>query len=283
MRVLVTGSRGLLGAAIVREFEADADVHPFDHAALDITDDTAVQRAVARVNPDVIINCAAYNDVDGAEQDAPAALTLNAFGTLGLSRAAGDARALFIHYSTDFVFDGESTRPYVETDPPQPRGVYAASKLVGEWFALASPQAYVLRVESLFGEPASAGTRRGSLATIAERIRAGEEVPLFVDRTVTPTYTADIATATRQIITRCPPLGVYHCVNSGTTTWVEIAEEAARLIGRPLRMRPITLESANLAAPRPRYSALSAEKLAAAGIVMPDWRDALARHVARLN
>src|SRR6185503_16594850 len=109
------------------------------------------------------VNCAAYNDVDGAEGAATTALALNAFAVRSLARAARRAGAGFVHYSTDFVFDGEQTRPYVEDDPPNPRSAYAASKLLGEWFALEHPGAFVLRVESLFGEPGPGGSRSGRL------------------------------------------------------------------------------------------------------------------------
>ena len=280
MRVLVTGARGLLGAAIVREL-GDAELHAFGHAELDVADEGAVATAVERTRPDVVINCAAYNDVDGAEGAAAQALRVNAFGVLALARAARRAGAALVHYSTDFVFDGEINRPYTESDCPNPRGVYAASKVLGDWFSADAERAYVLRVESLFGEPGPGGARRGSLGTIVDRIRAGEEVPVFVDRTVSPSYTADVARATRAIVERRLSPGLYHCVNDGYATWAEIAREAARLLGVPLRMKPLTLESAALVAPRPRFCALSPARLAAAGVAMPHWQDALERYLDR--
>jgi dTDP-4-dehydrorhamnose reductase len=278
MRVLVTGARGLLGSAIVREF-SDADVHAYSHDQLDVGDEPAVVRTVESIAPDVIINCAAYNDVDGAQRDAEAALRVNAFGVLALARAAHTVDATLVHFSTDFVFDGETDRPYVEDDRPGPRSVYAASKLLGDWFAADAPRAYVLRVESLFGEAGPDAVRRGSLGTIVDRIRAGTEASVFVDRTVSPSYTTDIARATRAVLDRELPTGLYHCVNEGFATWAEIAGEVARLLGASLRMNPLTLESAGLAAPRPRFCAMSAAKLAAAGIVMPHWKNALQRHL----
>jgi dTDP-4-dehydrorhamnose reductase len=280
MRVLITGARGLLAAAVTREFAAAGDVIALDRSQLDITNPGDVARALADRKPAVVINCAAYNDVDGAEDNAEGALRVNAIAVLGLSRAAREAGAGFVHYSTDFVFAGDATHPYGEDDLPNPRGVYAASKLVGEWLALEHPGGYVLRVESLFGEPYPGVTRRGSLGEIVRRIRARERVPVFVDRTVSPSYTADIARATRAVLDRRSPPGLYHCVNSGAATWAEVAAEAARLMDLPLEITPITLETVPLKAPRPKYSALSNAKLESVGIPMPTWQDALARHLS---
>jgi len=280
MRLLVTGARGLLGAAIVREFEAAAwEVTALDRAALDVTDGDAVSRRVAEARPDLVVNCVGYNNVDGAEQDAASALAVNALAVRSLAAAAREAGAVFVHYGTDFVFDGESDRPYVEDDRPNPRSVYAASKLLGEWFAVEHPRGYALRVESLFGEPGPGGSRSGSLKGLLTRLQAGERVPVFVDRTVSPGYTTDIAAATRALVERHAPPGIYHCVNSGAASWADIAQEAARLLGLPIDLEPITLESLALPAKRPKFSALSTAKLAAAGIAMPPWPDALARHL----
>lgn len=279
MRVLVTGAQGLLAAAVVREFGTLGEVRAYDRRELDIRDAGRARAVIAAERPDAIINCAAYNSVDAAETDAVSALALNALAVRALADAAAAVGAAFVHYGTDFVFDGEASRPYTEDDSPNPRSVYGASKLLGEWFALQAPRGYVLRVESLFGEPGPAGSRAGSLGTIVRQIQGSECAPVFVDRTITPAYTKDVAWATRQLLVRDASPGIYHCVNSGATTWAEVAAELARLLGRPLLMEPITLEALALPARRPRYSALSNAKLAAAGIQMPTWRDALARYL----
>ena len=150
------------------------------------------------------------------------------------------------------------------------------SKLLGEWLADEAPRHYVLRVESLFGR-APKGTSRGSATSICDRIAADEIVPVFVDRTVSPTHVLDAAAATRAVVERALPFGIYHCVNSGCCTWKEFAEAAARFLGRRPHLQPITLDSISLRAPRPKYCALSNAKLASFGVEMPDWQDALGR------
>jgi dTDP-4-dehydrorhamnose reductase len=277
MRVLVTGRRGLLGGAFVRDFERDASTElvALDRQALDITDEEAVRAAVDGHRPDLILNCAVFNGVDRAEEEPQHALAVNAFAVRGLARAAARSGAILVHFSSDFVFDGETDRPYTEDDRPNPRNVYGASKLLGDWFALECPRGYVLRVESIFGRPAADASRRGSLATLVERIEDNAEVPVFVDRVVSPTFTQDITRATRTLVTSGAPFGLYHCVNSGRATWAEIAEHIAAILCKPLRTRPITLATAGLRAKRPRYCALSNAKLAAAGIEMPFWKEAV--------
>ena len=277
MRVLVTGRRGLLGGATVSDFARDPsfEVLALDRQALDITDASAVERAVESHRPDLIVNCAVFNGVDRAEDEAEHALAVNAFGPQALARAAATTGAILVHYSSDFVFDGETDRPYTEDDRPNPRSVYGASKLLGDWFALEYPRAYVLRVESVFGPPAADPSRRGSLATIVDRIQDGAEVPVFVDRVISPAYTADITRATRTLVASAAPFGLYHCVNSGRGTWLQIAEHVAAVLDKPLRTRPMTLATAGLKARRPRYCALSNDKLQGAGIPMPSWEDAV--------
>ena len=279
MRIAVVGARGQLGAAIVQEFSAAHDVQAFGHADLDVTDDGAVSKTMAAVGPEAIVNCVAYNDVDGSEDHPVDALNINAFAVRALARAAAAHDAAFVHYSTDFVFDGAASQPYSEVDPPNPRSVYAASKLIGEWFAADVPRAYVLRVESLFGAVRNAPRPKGSVAMILDGLRAGREVRVFEDRTVSPTYIVDAARATRVLLERDAPGGLYHCVNSGQCTWLELARELARVAGLEPHLVPVRLDESKRRAARPKYCALANHKLAGAGFAMPAWQDALARYV----
>ena len=276
MRILVTGSRSQLAAAIVDSFEGLAEVSARSHRELDIADAAAVNRQVSELEPDVIINCAAYNQVDRAERDPIAALDSNAFGVCALAEAAASIGATLVHYGTDFVFDGAASRPYTEEDEPNPQSVYAVSKLLGDWFARSAPRAFVLRVESLFGGPAA----KSSLDKMVEAILDGREVRAFSDRTVSPSYVVDVSAATRTLLQGGEP-GLYHCVCSGYATWYDIAREIARQIGRPATIVPVTMKDVPMAAPRPQYSALSSAKLARAGVIMPTWQESVAAYVAK--
>jgi dTDP-4-dehydrorhamnose reductase len=277
MRVLVTGAAGQLGRTIVRRFSTFASVRALTRQDLDIAIEEDVMSAARAAVPDVIVNCSAYNAVDQAEDDAPAALAANAFGVLALARAAREHGALLVHYGTDFVFDGSATEPYSEGDAPLPLGNYGLSKLLGEWFAADAPIHYVLRVESLFG-----GERaKSSIDRILDAIRSGDAVRVFADRTVTPSFVEDVADATVQLVAGRPDAGLYHCVNSGVTTWAGVAEEAARLLGREASLERVAADSVKLRARRPKYCALSNAKLQRAGIPMPTWQDALKRYIQR--
>lgn len=275
MRILVTGAAGQLGAAIAEAFAGRADVRAFTRQTLDIADAGAVAALVAHEHPDAVINCAAYTDVDGAEDHAGDALRINMMAVAALAKAAALAGAVFVHYSTDFVFDGLADRPYTEDDEPAPKSVYASSKLLGEWFAAECGRHYVLRVESLFGGP----QRRSSVDRIIDAIRKGETARVFVDRTVTPSYVHDVADATWQLIDRRAPGGLYHCVNTGVTTWFELAQEIGRQLGVEPSLVPVKVADVQMRARRPQYAALSNARLAREGVQMPTWQDALGRYL----
>ena len=276
LRVLVTGAAGRLGAAIVEAFH-DAQVTAHARSSLDITDGAAVSDAVRAARPDVIVNCAAFNDVDGAESAPLAALAVNAFAPRNLARAARDAGATFVHYGTDFVFDGKTTQPWDETGQPSPQSTYSASKLLGEWFALDAPRAYVLRVESLFGAVSNWSGRAGTMDSIVAGLESGREVRVFTDRVVSPSYVPDIAAATRHLVLTGAPPGLYHCVNAGQATWYEVAQAAAELLRVAPRLIPVSVNDVQLKARRPQFCALNPQKLAAAGFAMPSWQDAMRR------
>lgn len=275
MRLMVTGAAGQLGSTVVERLSRRYQIVPFTRHELDIADEQAVLDRMTAVAPHAVINCAAYNDVDGAESDAMSAIKGNALGVRALARASSAVGATLVHYSTDFVFDGEAERPYTEEDAARPLGNYGLSKLLGEYFALQVASAYVLRVESLFG-----GRRaKSSVDKILAGIRAGQPVRAFADRTVSPSYVDDVVDATDKLLVAGAAPGLYHCVNDGSGTWLDIAVELTRLLGRDADIVPVSVNDVKLTAKRPRYCALANDKLRLASIEMPTWQDALRRYV----
>lgn len=279
MKILVTGAAGQLGQAMAARLRADHDVTAWTRTDIDLTSHREVRDAIGVVQPAAIINCGSFNQVDLAEDDQVTAMDVNAMAVGNLARIASDIDALLLHYSTDFVFAGTATEPYRETDQPEPRSVYAQSKLVGEWLAADAPRHYILRVESLFGGP----HRRSSIDRITNAVRAGTPAPVFVDRVVSPSFVHDVIDASMFMLRSTPPPGLYHCVNTGHASWLEVGREIARFFGKSDdALQPLSVNDVALRAPRPQYAALSNDKLSRAGFPMPAWQDAIGRYLSSL-
>jgi dTDP-4-dehydrorhamnose reductase len=276
MRVLITGAAGQLGRAIVDRLGSEHEVIAWTRSEIDLTNHRGVRESIVKVRPNAIVNCASFNQVDKSEEEQVTALEVNAMVVGTLARSAAAVDALLVHYSTDFVFSGTASTPYVETDRPEPRSVYAQSKLIGEWLAADAPRHYVVRVESLFGGQ----HRRSSVDRIVDAVRADQVAPVFSDRVVSPSYVLDVADASAFLLTRTPAFGLYHCVNSGHATWLEVGEEIVRRLGKSTAsLKPVSVNDVSLPAPRPQFAALSNAKLASAGYAMPSWQDAIARYL----
>jgi dTDP-4-dehydrorhamnose reductase len=280
-RILVVGAAGRLGRVICEELAAAGHLvlTKMTQADLDVTNEESIARSVADSAPQIVINCSAYNAVDRAESEPEAAYAVNARGPGWLAKAAASAGALLVHYSTDFVFDGAAATPYVEDDPVNPVSVYGSSKLAGEVeVRSACPRHYILRVESLFGGTGIEG-HRATIDYIADTLNAGGTVKAFVDRTVSPSYVPDVVYATRELIARGAPHGTYHCVSTGMTNWYDIAQHVAAQLGVQGHIESIASSDPPGKARRPRFCALSNDKLRAAGIEMPDWKSTITRHL----
>lgn len=278
MRVVVVGAAGLLGGATAHAWRsAGHDVTALTREHCDLTKPEQISSTIVPIAPELLINCSAYNNVDQAEDEPGNALALNAWAVRALASAACEAGATFVHYSTDFVFDGTTERPYTENDPPNPQSAYGVSKLVGEWMAAEVPAHYILRVESLFGGNA----RRSTIDRMLDHFASGRPVVAFADRTVSPSFVEDVTGATQALVTRQAPFGLYHCVNSGMATWVQVAESLREWCGvADASVAPVRAADVRLKARRPQFAAMSNRKLTSLDIPMPDWSDALRRHVA---
>jgi dTDP-4-dehydrorhamnose reductase len=280
MHVVITGASGRLARVLGATLRSRKHtVTALDRAALDITQARQVTDVMKDLRPAVVVNCSAYNDVDGAETNVRTAFSANAVGPAVLAEAALGSGAILVHYSTDFVFDGETAAPYCEDAPTSPLSIYGASKLAGEIAVRRVPRHYILRVSSLFG---GSGTRghRATVDYFAESILLGRPVRAALDRMVSPSYADDVAVATALLLERQAPHGTYHCVNSGLDSWYGVVAEIARVLGISPVIELVRAAQLKSAAARPHFCALSNRKLESAGISMPAWQSAIQRHIA---
>lgn len=281
MRVAVVGANGQLGTELCRRL-ADQAV-PWTRAEADLTDEATVRQLVNSSKVDLVINTAAYNKVDLAEDEPELAYRVNALGPRGLAKACASRGIPLVHLSTDYVFglDTQLHVPLQETDPPGPLSAYGASKLAGEWFVrVHCPQSYVIRTCGLYGHAGRHGAGKGNFVeTVLKLAATRPELRVVNDQHCTPTSVVDLAQAILELIAT-GRYGVYHATNSGETTWAELASEIFRL--EQLRNLVIPIPSAEYPtkARRPAYSVLNCDKLAdAIGRQLPDWRTALAQYL----
>ena len=273
MKALVLGAKGTLGQALAAVLpQAGYDLcAALDRAGCNIADADAVRAAVAEHAPDVIFNAAAYTDVDRAETEPDAAYRANAVAPETLARAAQAAGAVLVHYSTDFVYDGERERPYDEFDPPSPQGLYARSKVAGEQLAAAATRRlFTLRVGCLYGRGG-----RNFPSTILRRLRAGETVRADRDRLGSPTWVVEVARVSAALA-RTPHFGLYHCTSQGETSWAAFASFMAAELGLPAsRVEPLPTSALPMKAPRPRRAILDNRMLRLRDLDgMSSWQDA---------
>jgi dTDP-4-dehydrorhamnose reductase len=279
LKVIVTGSSGLVGRAVVSHAAGEGQtVLGFDHSGLDVSDAEAIDNALLSERPDVVVNCAAWTDVDGCEFNREHALAANAQGPELLALACSKIDALFIHISTDYVFDGTKQGFYTQEDQPNPISVYGASKLEGELRARAAwPRTIIVRSGYIFG---AGGTN--FLSTLIARASRGERLMAITDTEGTPTYAQDLAGRILDLARLDRP-DLYHVVNAGDgVSFAEFAASALEKAGFEQNLlQPITLESLGRPAPRPRNSRLRCVVSEAIGLEpLPNWQDSLSQFIA---
>ena len=276
MKVAVTGAAGQLGRALVDRLGARA-AWAGGRDALDVRDPAAVSRVLDDVRPGVVINAAAYNDVDGAESDPASAMAVNAVGPGNLARACRERGALLVHVSTDYVFDGAKGEPYREEDCPRPASVYGVSKLAGCLLVAAAGGPHlIVRTSGVFG----AGGNRVKGGSFVERIlakaRSGQPLRVVNDQVSSPTYAPDLAAALVTLVEQ-GARGLLHVTNSGACSPYDLATAALEIAGIHARIEPIRTADLDAPARRPAYSVLDNSRARAAGLPpLRSWRDALA-------
>lgn len=274
MRWLVTGARGQLGTDVQRVL-AGQDVVALGSQELDIADRVAVDEAMRAHSPNIIINCAAYNAVDEAETHEADALRVNAEGPALLAKWCAGAGATLVHVSTDYVFAGDAMTPYVEDAATVPASAYGRSKAAGERaVADSGATAYVVRTAWLYGDTGS-----NFVKTMLRLERERETVDVVDDQRGSPTWTGDLARGLVALARSGVEPGIYHCTNTGETTWCGFARAIFSEAGAdPERVRPTTTAAFVRPAPRPAYSVLDTTRWHAAGLpTMPLWREALSQ------
>src|SRR5689334_2753499 len=279
--VIIFGGGGQLGVELCREFERRRwIVKRFDRQSVDITDGHRVEQAVAQADPQLVINAAAYNQVDIAENEPLAAYQANALAVRNIAMACRQTDARLVHYSTDYVFDGTKGSPYVETDVPHPLGAYAVSKLAGELYAQAYlNQPLIIRTSGVFG-PGGMFTPRGNFVELMLRL-ANSTNPIRVvqDHVASPSYAPAMASRTADLVERGLG-GLFHMGGGEAISWYAYAKLIFELAGLSPSLQPTDEREYRTAARRPKYSALSNMKLEAAGIApMPSLREAVSDYL----
>lgn len=274
MKILVTGAGGLVGRAVAEHCTRDGEqIVRLDRAALDITDEQKVNALFERERPEVVINCAAWTDVDACELNPGRAQKVNADGPMALALACRRLGALFITISTDYVFDGEKTGFYTQDDQPNPQSVYAISKLAGEQSAQSAwARTIVVRSGYIFGVGG-----KNFLSSVIARAHRGELLRAINDAVGTPTYAPDLARQLHRLAQLDLP-GTYHVVNDGEgASFEEFARHAIEAAGLDVNLvQGVSLHTLKRPAPRPRNSRLKCLRSAAAGLdPLPSWEDAV--------
>ena len=276
MRVLLLGAGGMLGHDLAASAPPKVTLVSLARAQLDITRSDAVAATLAEVQPQVVINAAAYTLVDRAEAESQAALAVNGAAVGQLARLARRAKARVVHFSTDYVFDGTATLPYFEESPRHPVNAYGVSKAAGERDLQSSGAQYLLvRTQWLFGEHGTSFPR-----TMWERAQAGRATRVVNDQLGRPTYARDLAAAVWRLIERSA-CGLMHVTNHGQATWFDVAARVFARAGRPDLLTPCATADYPTKAKRPRYSVLDTERAEQAlGGALPTWEDAIDRFLS---
>lgn len=292
MKIMITGCHGQLGNELqsilatgksqIGDMPKEligAQVIPADIDELDITDTAAVKAFVKENRPDVIINCAAMTNVDGCETDYPTAFKVNAMGVRNLAAAAKENGAKFIHVSTDYVFAGDGTRPYVEWDAVNPQSAYGASKALGEKYALAfCDKTFIVRTSWLYGF-----IGKNFVKTVRRVIRERGGITVVNDQRGNPTNANDLAHHLLKLALT-EEYGIYHCTGEGECTWYDFAVKIAEYSGLGDTVKPCTSDEFPTPTKRPAYSSLRNLALECTiGNEMRDWQSALKEYINNLE
>jgi dTDP-4-dehydrorhamnose reductase len=280
VKIAVLGSFGQLGRDLCPRLQGE--VIPLRRSDFDLTDHERLRQRLTELQPDVVVNCAAYNFVDRAESEPEATFGVNAWAVRNLAQVCRDLNALLVHFSTDYVFglDPARSTPWREDDAPGPISVYGLSKLAGEYFVRSScPKHFVVRTCGLYGVAGTGGKGGNFVETMVRAAGQGKALRVVADQRCTPSFTADVAAAVAALIPT-EAYGLYHITNEGDCSWYEFASEIFRRAGLSPALTPISSAEYGAPARRPAYSVLSLERFTSVGLPRPRlWQDALAAYL----
>jgi dTDP-4-dehydrorhamnose reductase len=279
MRLALIGPRGQVGTDVAKAaIAAGLEVVPLSHADCDVTDRSSLERAFAPLTAgDIVVNTAAFHRTDECEDRPDLAFGVNGIGAHNVAAAAHERGAAVAFYSSDYVFGNvRADRPYVESDSVAPMNVYGASKVAGETLSQAgNPNAYILRIASVFGTAGSSGKGGNFVEAMLAKAGRGEPIEVVDDVVMSPTSAADAAALTVALITRRAPAGIYHLTNSGSCSWCGFANGIFTAAGLSARALPVATVPGASRIRRPAYSALASEKLEQVGLSVRPWQAAL--------
>jgi len=285
MRILVFGKNGQVGSALMDLLSAQHEVRGLDQDNLDLVQSDQIESTIRDYQPDWVINASAYTAVDRAQSEVELADAINHLAPSAMARTCAALNCGFLHYSTDYVFDGSAERPYLESDEPNPQSVYGSTKLAGEQSVMAEcPNSIILRTAWVYAEQGA-----NFVNTMLRLADERDELGVVSDQFGSPTLAYDLARVSVSIIesTQIDNLanvaGIYHATGSGMTSWFGFAREIFSRADKSVKLNAISTEDYPTPAPRPHYSVLSNEKLQRVfGVALPAWQESLAKTIDKL-
>ncbi len=273
MKIAIIGANGQLGTDLTEVLSVEHEVLALSHADIEVTDIDSLNKALCSIKPDIVLNTAAYHIVPDAERFPDKAFQINGKGALNLARICSDEKIRLVHYSTDYVFDGEKKTPYTEDDKPNPLNVYANTKLSGEYFALNyCDTSYVIRISGIYGKIPSRAKGGNFITTMLKLAKEKPEVKVVNDEILTPTSTYRIASNTAELI-KTDSYNLYHMTSEGQCSWYEFAKVIWDTLGLKTPLIPTSVKEFNAPVKRPFYSVLENMNLNKIGCNnMKDWK-----------
>ena len=281
MKILIIGADGQLGTDLCKIIPQE-ELIPLTLKDLDITDKEQVSRVIRKYSPEMVINTAAFHQVDKCEEQAALAFSVNAIGVKYVAEACREVDAALVHISTDYVFDGAKKAPYVETDAPNPQSIYAISKLSGELCVkYVLQKRFIVRSSGLYGVAGCMGKGGANFVeNMILRSSAQPELKVVTDEVLAPTYTLDLARKVYQLL-QTKHYGLYHIVNHGACSWYDFTVKLFELLGQKVKIRPAGPTDFKNGAKRPAYSVLKNDNLARRGMDdLRGWQAALKAYLA---